>query len=104
MDDKLNIQTIIYDEVLDKPTIIDTVSELVKEGPPGKDGEDGSPGKDGPQGKSGKSVVDKATTATINQIKANQEIQIKYIKEFEHNFTLLFKKIDFIENKLAEFE
>jgi len=98
MDDKLNLPIVIYDEIVDKPTIVDTVSESIQ------DGKEGPQGKEGPPGKSGKSVVDKATTATINQIKTNQELQIKYLKELDSNFAILFKKIDFIEQKLSEFE
>jgi AMMECR1 domain-containing protein len=100
MDDKLNLPTVIYDEILNTPIKVDVLEPIqeIKEGPPGKDG------KDGPPGKTGKSVVDKATTATINQIKANQEIQNKHFKEIFDNFTNLFKKIEFIEKKLSEFE
>lgn len=109
MDDKLNLPTVIYDEILNTPIKVDVLEPVqeFKEGPPGKDGKDGKegpPGKEGPQGKTGKSVVDKATTASINQIKATQEIHNKHFKEISDNFTNLFKKIEFIEKKLSEFE
>jgi hypothetical protein len=100
MDDKLNIPVVIYDEILDKPVPVEE-PKSPQCGPPGRDG---APGKDGQQGKAGKNVVDKATTATINQIKATQEIQNKYFKDFEDNFTVLLKKIEFLEKKLSEFE
>lgn len=104
MDDKLNLPSVVYGETLYNPVVIDNtpiIKNDIKEGPPGKDG---SPGKEGPQGKPGKNVVDKATTASINQIKANQEMQNKCFKEISDNFIKLFKKIEIIEKKLSEFE
>lgn len=115
MDDKLNLPSVIYDEILNKPMPMSIeVPKIVQEckvGPPGKDGQQGKEGPPGAPGKAGKSVVDKATTASINQIKANQEIHNKYFKEMSDsfkeisdNFKILFKKIEFIEKKLSEFE
>lgn len=121
MEDALNLPAVIYDETLNNPMPIEIPiiqeCKISTPGIPGADGKEGPagkegpPGKEGPQGKTGKSVVDKATTASINHIKANQEIQNKYFKEISDNFkeisdnfTNLFKKIEFIEKKLSEFE